>query len=137
MTRYEVQEEHKISYICWKCEKRTEHVLEKCLIGYGDDLGLSYLSFCPECDKYEEFSDLSELEEKQGLQRYYLMDLERTMTFDEPYFWKQNKHGYTNIITIAGQFNEIEATKIVRNDRDEKTVKIRVEVIDKILKRED
>ena len=22
MTRYEVQEEHKISYICWKCEKR-------------------------------------------------------------------------------------------------------------------
>ena len=115
----------------------TEHVLEKCLIGYGDDLGLSYLSFCPECDKYEEFSDLSELEEKQGLQRYYLMDLERTMTFDEPYFWKQSKHGYTNIITLAGQFNEIEATKIVRNDRDEKTIKIRVEVIDKILKREE
>ena len=82
MTKYTVQEEYKISYICWKCEKVTEHELEKCLIGYGDDLGLSYLSFCPYCDKYEEFSDLSELEEKQGLQRYYLIDLERTMTFE-------------------------------------------------------
>ena len=97
MKNYVVQEEHKISYICWKCEKVTEHVLEKCLIGYGDNLGLSYLSFCPECDKYEEFSDLSELEEKQGLKRYYLLDLERTLKMSEPYFWKQNKHGYVNI----------------------------------------
>ena len=47
MKQYQVQEEYKISYICWKCEKVTEHELEKCLIGYGDDLGLSYLSFCP------------------------------------------------------------------------------------------
>ena len=45
MKNYVVQEEHKISYICWKCEKLTEHVLEKCLIGYGDNLGLSYSIF--------------------------------------------------------------------------------------------
>lgn len=139
MKNYLVQEAHKISYLCWKCEKVTEHDLEKCLIGYGDDLDLQYLSYCPSCDKYEEFSDISELEEKPGLQRYYILDLERTVILGEPFFWLQNKHGYVNIADIesAGQFNEIEAERIVSNDRDETTIKIRVEVINKLLKLEE
>ena len=70
MKTYTTQKEYKISYICWKCEKMTEHRFEKCLIGYGDDLNLSYLSLCVECDKYEEFDCLSELDDKQGLERY-------------------------------------------------------------------
>jgi hypothetical protein len=136
MKNYLVQEKYMLSYICWKCEKRTEHEIEKCLIGYGDDLELSYLSFCPECDKYEEFSDLSELEEKPGLQLYYLLDLERTLLLGAPYFWLQNKHGYVIVdhIENAGKFNEIEADRIVENDRDKQTIKIKVEVVNKILK---
>lgn len=134
MKNYLIQEEYKIFYLCDTCERVTEHEFEKCLIGYGDDLGLSYLSLCPECDKYEEFSDLSKLEEKQGLQLYYLLDLERTIFFSEPFYWKKDRHGYVKLLGEAGQFNEIEATKIVNSDRDEKTVKIKVELIDKILK---
>lgn len=136
MKSYLVQEKYKISYLCDTCERVTEHEFEHCLIGYGDDLDLSYLSLCPSCDKYEEFKDLNELEEKQGLQRYYILDLERTMLYGEPYFWLQNKHGYIigDHIENAGQFNEIEATKIVESDRDEQTIKIKVEVINKLLK---
>jgi hypothetical protein len=130
-----VQEEYKISYICWKCEKVTEHIFEKCLTGYGDDLGLIYLSFCPECDKYEEFSDLSELEEKQGLERYYLLDLERTVRFSEPYYWRKDRYnGYTTLLGEAGQYSVIVADEIVSSDYDERTIKIKVKVIDKILK---
>ena len=130
MKNYIVQEEYKMSYICWKCEKVTEHEVEKCLV----EKEVTYLSFCPKCDKYEEFNDLSELGQKEGLQLYYLMDLERTINFDEPYFWKQNKHGYINDIIQAGKFNEIEANRIVNNDRDKMTIKIEIEVIRKILK---
>jgi hypothetical protein len=130
MKNYIVQEEYKMSYICWKCEKVTVHEVEKCLV----EKEVTYLSFCPKCDKYEEFNDLSELGQKEGLQLYYLMDLERTINFDEPYFWKQNKHGYINDIIQAGKFNEIEANRIVNNDRDKMTIKIEIEVIRKILK---
>lgn len=70
MNTYLITEKYKISYICWECEKLIEHDLEVCLTGYGDDLKLSYLSFCPTCEKYEKLSELSELEEKQGVQLY-------------------------------------------------------------------
>jgi hypothetical protein len=139
MTRYEVQEEYKISYICWKCEKATIHELEKCLVGYPDSFELTYLSFCPECDKYEEFSDLSELEEKQGLRYFHLLDLERTLRMGEPYFWKQSKQGYVNFdeFSEAGQFNEIEAFKMVDSDLDKMTLMLEVGKIKKLLKIED
>ena len=130
MKNYIVQEEYKMSYICWKCEKVTVHEVEKCLV----EKEVTYLSFCPKCDKYEEFNDLNELGEKKGLQYFYLLDLERSINFDELYFWKQNKHGYINDIIQAGKFNEIEANRIVDNDRDKKTIKIEVDVIRKILK---
>ena len=66
MENYLVAEKYKISYICWDCEKFIEHELELYLKGYGDDLDLSYLSFCPSCEKYERLNDLADLLVKQG-----------------------------------------------------------------------
>ena len=67
MRTYIMQEEYKMFYICWKCEKATEHTIEKCLI--SDSGTLTYLSFCPKCDRYEEFDSLDELDEREIKER--------------------------------------------------------------------
>jgi hypothetical protein len=137
MNNYLVKEKYKISYLCNACEKVTEHEFEEYLMGYGDDLDISYLSLCPSCDKYEEFKSMDQLKEKQGLKYYYLLDLERTVGLDEIYFWTKNKFGYVNDVMKAGEFNEIEAQRIVRDDRDKLTVSVETSIVKKILKLED
>jgi hypothetical protein len=64
---------------------------------------------------------------------YYLMDLERTLANGEPYFWKGNKHGYTNSILEAGLFSEEFAERLVKQDFDKTTVKINQVIVNKIL----
>jgi hypothetical protein len=54
---------------------------------------------------------------------YYLIDLERTIGYNKPYYWKGNRHGYTSHIEQAGIFPEHMANEILKNDQDENTVK--------------
>jgi hypothetical protein len=64
---------------------------------------------------------------------YYLIDLERTIGYNKPYFWKGNRHGYTSHIEHAGIFPEKKANEICESDRDKRTVKISTQQIFKIL----
>lgn len=64
---------------------------------------------------------------------YYLLDLERTIGYSKPYFWKGNRHGYTSHIEHAGIFPEEKAEQIISNDRDKTTVKISTSKVFKIL----
>ena len=66
---------------------------------------------------------------------YYLMDLERTILSGCPCFWKAGKRGYTYSITGAGEYSEIEAVNIVKDDFDNLTLKIKVIAIDNLIKR--
>ena len=65
--------------------------------------------------------------------KYILMDLERTLSNGVPAFWKGNKHGYTYNIHEAGQFHEKEAEKIVKEDFNERTIKISLKAIEDFL----
>jgi hypothetical protein len=64
---------------------------------------------------------------------FYLLDLERTLMYSKPYFWKGNKHGYTTFLEQAGIFPEAIAETIVENDRDKTTVKVSTKKVFKIL----
>jgi hypothetical protein len=64
---------------------------------------------------------------------YYLIDLERTIGYNKPYFWKGNRHGYTSHIEHAGIFPEAKAKEIVETDRDKRTVMISTSHVFKIL----
>lgn len=64
---------------------------------------------------------------------YYLLDLERTISVKQPYFWKRTKHGYTNSLRFAGLFSKKEAELIVGRDRDSRTVMIHKDVVVGIL----
>lgn len=64
---------------------------------------------------------------------YYLLDLERTIAHGRPYFWKGNKHGYTDAIQFAGRFPKDFAEKIVKQDFYKHTVMIPETLITKIL----
>jgi hypothetical protein len=65
---------------------------------------------------------------------FYLLDLERTILNGKPYYWKENKHGYTTLIDLAGEFTGKEASQFVFNDVDNRTIMIHKNTIDKILK---
>jgi hypothetical protein len=58
------------------------------------------------------------------MERFYLLDLERTVLYDRLYFWKQNKRGYTNHIEDAGLFFKEIAAKICEADLDNGTIMI-------------
>ena len=64
---------------------------------------------------------------------FYLLDLERTIGMNQPYFWKWNRHGYTPHIEHAGIFPEKKAVEICKSDRDNRTVMISTQQIFKIL----
>lgn len=66
-------------------------------------------------------------------ERYFLMDLERTIMSGVPCFWKITKHGYTYQLEYAGLFPKDYAEEIVKQDRDKKTVMISFDLIQKIL----
>jgi hypothetical protein len=64
---------------------------------------------------------------------YYLLDLERTVSTGRVFYWKGNRHGYTDSLKFAGIFTEDFAKRIVGRDRDQRTVMIDTRVIQKIL----
>ena len=64
---------------------------------------------------------------------FYLLDLERTLGFGRPFFWKGNKHGYTSNWKTAGLFSKAKAEIIVANDFDKLTVMISRDRLIKIL----
>jgi hypothetical protein len=64
---------------------------------------------------------------------FYLMDLERTIANNVPYFWNGNKHGYTSSLKHAGLFTKEIAEQIVADDFDKRTIMISEEQIFKIL----
>jgi hypothetical protein len=64
---------------------------------------------------------------------YYLLDLERTIGNGKPYFWKGNRHGYTDSLQHAGLFTKEFAEKLVKQDIDKRTVMISSSMIAKIL----
>ena len=52
---------------------------------------------------------------------FYLMDLERTIAYNKPYFWKGNRHGYTTSLENAGLFPREIAEQIVDHDHVDRT----------------
>jgi hypothetical protein len=64
---------------------------------------------------------------------FYLLDLERTIGYNKPYFWKGDRHGYTSHIEHAGIFPEFKAKEICENDRDKTTVMISTKKVFNIL----
>lgn len=56
------------------------------------------------------------------MERYLLMDLERTLAAGVPCYWKGNRHGYTYEIDYAGVFPKELAAEIAKSDFDERTV---------------
>lgn len=65
---------------------------------------------------------------------FYLLDLERTITTGKAFYWKQNKHGYTQDLNEAGLFSGSEANRIKINDCDKFTIAIHRSIVDKLLK---
>jgi hypothetical protein len=64
---------------------------------------------------------------------YYLLDLERTIGYSRPFFWKRTKFGYTSKLEQAGLFSKEIAEQIVDHDHDRTTVMISKEQVIKIL----
>jgi hypothetical protein len=67
---------------------------------------------------------------------FYLLDLERTIGFNKPFYWKGNKRGYTSSIRYAGIFSEEKAEMIVASDLDKRTVMISRDMVYKFLGKE-
>ena len=67
------------------------------------------------------------------MEKYLLLDLERTLLSGVPAYWKGNKHGYTYEIEHAGIFEEQAATLIVESDKDNATVKVPMKLVLKVL----
>ncbi|MED4128260.1 hypothetical protein [Shouchella miscanthi] len=59
--------------------------------------------------------------------KYYLIDLERSISLGRIHYWKPNKQGYTIYIIDAGQYTQEEAKRLVMDDIDKITVCISVE----------
>ena len=67
------------------------------------------------------------------LAHYYLMDIERTIANSKPYFWKGNRHGYTDSLQHAGLFSKDFAEKLVKQDFDKTTIMISEKTVSTIL----
>ena len=63
----------------------------------------------------------------------YLMDLERTILNNRPYYWKSSRHGYTADIRQAGKWKIEVCQKIVERDINKDTILITEETIERIL----
>jgi hypothetical protein len=67
---------------------------------------------------------------------FYLLDLERTIGYNKPFYWKTNKHGYTSNLKTAGLFSKEKAEMIVANDFNKTTVMISRDNVYKFLGRD-
>ena len=55
-------------------------------------------------------------------ERYYIIDLERTIKNDRVYYWKAARRGYTTDLAEAGLYSKAEAEDLVKSDFDHFTV---------------
>lgn len=69
-------------------------------------------------------------------ERYYLLDLERSLGFGRLFFWKNHRRGYTSALNQAGLYSKHQAELIVKNDLDLTTVMISQRKVFAILGRE-
>jgi hypothetical protein len=65
---------------------------------------------------------------------YYLMDLERSIGSGTVCYWKASGRGYTTTLEAAGLYEEREALDHARTDRDKRTIPIKAETVNNILK---
>jgi hypothetical protein len=63
------------------------------------------------------------------MEQFLLMDLERTIGTGAACFWKANRYGYTYEVDYAGIFSKELAEEIVKNDLDQKTVLVPLNLI--------
>lgn len=68
------------------------------------------------------------------MEKYYLLDLERTIGFGVPTYWKKGANGYTRNISEAGLYSEDSANDHVSNDRGKTTISISQVTIKELLK---
>lgn len=64
---------------------------------------------------------------------FALIDLERSCLSDYFVFWNPYKRGYTNQISQAGKYRAGEAKEICASDRDNTTVKVRWDLLERVL----
>jgi hypothetical protein len=64
---------------------------------------------------------------------YYLLDLERSIVSGKTWYWKRNRHGYTQLLSQAGLFDEDEARNLVTSDVNKRTIMIAEETVEDIL----
>jgi hypothetical protein len=64
---------------------------------------------------------------------YYLLDLERTIASGKTWYWKRNRHGYTQLLSQAGLFDEDEARNLVTSDYNKRTIMIAEKTVEDIL----
>ena len=57
-------------------------------------------------------------------ERFYLLDLERSLDYGRLFFWKSNKRGYTHSLEQAGLYSQEMAISIVKSDIDLTTIMI-------------
>ena len=69
-------------------------------------------------------------------ERYYLLDLERTLGYGRLFFWKSHRRGYTSSLDQAGLYPKHQAEHIVNSDFDKTTVMISQSRVFKILGKE-
>jgi len=70
------------------------------------------------------------------VEEFYLLDLERTIGMERPFFWKRNRHGYTDTLQMAGIFSRKEAEKIAQLDLDNTTILINKTIVQRIFGKE-
>ena len=70
------------------------------------------------------------------VEEFYLLDLERTIGMGRPFFWKRNRHGYTDTLRMAGIFSRKEAEKIAQLDLDNLTILIEKKIVQRIFGKE-
>lgn len=69
-------------------------------------------------------------------ERYYLLDLERSLGFGRLFFWKNHRRGYTSSLNQAGLYPKHQAEHIVKTDLDLTTVMISQKKVFAILGKE-
>jgi hypothetical protein len=70
------------------------------------------------------------------VEEFYLLDLERTIGMGRPFFWKRNRHGYTDALLMAGIFSRKEAEKIAQLDLNNLTILIEKKIVQRIFGKE-
>lgn len=74
------------------------------------------------------------LNEPAAQNKFFLLDLERTIQHGTPHYWKAHRRGYTPYLLMdAGLFTAAEALDITNDDIDNRTIAVPVSTVKKII----